>query len=211
MMNWLEQAAHEVAPRLLGSELHIAVHNPDALAHRLPTGVYRVRILETEAYEETDAASHSFNGRKTARNAAMFGPPGMAYVYQIYGLYHCFNISCGPEGSGQAVLIRSVSFCEPVPLQSSVGTPTTQRVNPWACDGPGKLCRVFGISRATHDSVPLHTESLAAESLFLPGAMALCEAPPLPIEAIRITPRIGLTRAIETPWRFVWSPLSKGH
>jgi DNA-3-methyladenine glycosylase len=128
------QPTVEVARALLGCWLVV----------RHDTGWVGGRIVEAEAYTQDDPASHSYRG-KTERNAAMFGAPGTAYIYLIYGVHECFNAVCQPEGVGEAVLIRA--------LEPTVGLETMfQRRGGvhWTqlCRGPGNLCRALGITRA---------------------------------------------------------------
>lgn len=138
-------------------------------------------LVEVEAYDQTDPASHSFNG-PTPRNAAMFGPPGHAYVYKIYGIHWCLNFVCQP---GSAVLIRALEPTHGTHLMAERrgGLPARQ-----LCSGPGKLCQALGVTIA-QNGLPL-------------------DAPPfelLPGEAseIHAGPRIGITKGVDTPWRFV--------
>lgn len=140
-------------------------------------------IVETEAYTREDPASHSFGGR-TLRNAAMFGPPGRAYVYRSYGLHWCFNIVCGASGSGQAVLLRAL---EPTAglegMAGRRGLDDPRRL----CAGPGRLCQALAITRDL-------------------DASALQEAPytwgPGPALPVLAGPRIGISRGVDHPWRF---------
>ncbi len=139
-------------------------------------------LVEVEAYDQTDPASHSFNG-PTPRNAAMFGPPGRAYVYKIYGIHWCLNFVCQP---GSAVLIRAL---EPqhglFQMQERRGGVADRQL----CSGPGKLCQALGIT-IVHNTLPLDMPPFAL----------------LPAEAshdIATGPRIGITKGVETPWRFV--------
>jgi DNA-3-methyladenine glycosylase len=142
------------------------------------------RIVEVEAYHHTDPAAHSYRGR-TGRNAVMFGPPGFVYVYRSYGIHWCVNFVCEPDGSASAVLIRAI---EPL-----AGIPTMRRRRGLSdlrllCAGPGRVCEALGISRA-HNGLAL-------------------DAPPFELRcrngkvAIAVGPRIGITKAVDYPWRY---------
>lgn len=140
-------------------------------------------IVETEAYDAADPASHSFAGR-TARNATMFGPIGHAYVYRIYGLHHCLNIVCGSPGS--AVLIRAIQPHDGIDrMMERRGADRPLRQ---LCAGPGRLCTALGIDLAL-DGAPL----IAPPFLLEPGNQAV---------PIITGPRIGISRAVERPRRF---------
>jgi DNA-3-methyladenine glycosylase len=110
-------------------ERHSTEVAPDLLNKLLVVGPTRGRIVEVEAYSSDDPAAHTFRGR-TKRNEVMYGPAGHLYVYFIYGMHYCVNIVTGPEGDGQAVLIRAVVI---------------DGVDPRLTNGPGKLCRYLGI------------------------------------------------------------------
>lgn len=137
-------------------------------------------IVETEAYAPTDPASHSFNG-PTPRNASMFGPPGHAYVYLSYGLHWCLNFVCA---GASGVLIRAL---EPVAgldcMAERRGTGDIRRL----CAGPGRLSQALGIDKSL-DGAPLGQP---------PFDLRLGNSPP-----VTTGPRIGLTKAVDTPWRF---------
>jgi DNA-3-methyladenine glycosylase len=169
------RAAPEVARALLGKVL---VHGPAA-------GV----IVETEAYlGEGDLAAHSARGL-TPRTRVIFGPPGHAYVYFIYGMYECLNLVCEPEGKAGCVLVRAL---EPV-----AGIDLMQRRRPAArkledlANGPGKLTLAMAITRA-HNGADVTRGSLVVRE----------PAEPRPV-AIQVTPRIGITQCADLPLRFV--------
>lgn len=142
------------------------------------------RIVETEAYAPDDPASHSFPGR-TDRNAAMFGPPGRLYVYRSYGVHWCANVVCLAEGVGAAVLLRAVEPLQGLDVMRERRGVDDERL---LCSGPGRLAQALGITRA-HDGLPL-------------------DAPPFELcrpegEVTVVTgPRIGVSRATESPWRY---------
>ncbi len=146
------------------------------------------RIVEVEAYEQHDPASHTYNGR-TARNAAMFGPGGHLYVYLSYGIHHCANIVTDPGDVGSAVLLRAV---EPLEGIGVMRARRGERGDADLTNGPGKFCQAFGIDRS-HDGV----------DLIDPGSpVVLLDDGVLPPRHPLVGPRVGLTRATDTPWRF---------
>ncbi len=177
----LADDAVRVAPRLIGALL---VRREDDRSETV------VRIVETEAYRETDPASHSHRGR-TPRVEVMFGPPGHAYVYFTYGMHFCVNVSCEPAGVGAAVLLRAG-----VPLTNR--DLVRQRRGPRHRDrdllaGPARLTQGLAIGRA-EDGV----------DLLDPGSPLRLErdgfeAPP---EAVVAGPRVGVRQAADVPWRF---------
>jgi DNA-3-methyladenine glycosylase len=164
------RTVHEVAPELIGATL-------------LVEGVGGT-IVEVEAYDQDDPASHGFRDL-TARTASMFGPPGHAYVYRSYGVHWCLNLVCAEEGRSEAALVRAL---EPTHGLEAMRERRGLEAAGALCSGPGKLCQALGITRVL-DGLPLDEppfELLARES----------EAP------LAVGPRIGITRAVEQPWRY---------
>jgi len=158
------------------------------------------RICETEAYRgPDDAASHGY--RRTPRSSIMYGPPGIAYVYFIYGNHHCLNVVTDADGVSGAVLLRGV-----IPLagldvmRARRGTLMATRRDPLAglADGPGKLTEALGVSLAQNGL-----------DLTLRGELFIEADAPAPGEEVVTTPRIGIGGDEEArlrPWRFVWQP-----
>jgi len=167
LYEFYDRPAAEVAPELIGAKLTLA-----------GTGG---RIVETEAYAPDDPASHSFNGM-TARNAAMFGPPGHAYVYRSYGIHWCFNIVCA---RGHAVLVRAL---EPLWGIEEMKVRRGQDGLRQLCSGPGKLCQALAIDKR-HDGLALWDE---------PFHLSLGED----VHTVLSGPRIGISKAVQVPWRF---------
>jgi DNA-3-methyladenine glycosylase len=164
------RSVHVVAPELIGAELYV-------------DGVGGV-IVEVEAYDHEDPAAHGYRGR-TERNAAMFGPPGHAYVYRSYGIHWCLNFVCEPVGTASAVLIRAIEPLQGLErMRERRGLESVRLL----CAGPGRLCQALAVTRE-HDG------------------LALDEAPfelrprSSPVEVL-VGPRIGITKAAEQPWRY---------
>ncbi|HAC68439.1 MAG TPA: DNA-3-methyladenine glycosylase [Pseudomonas sp.] len=141
-------------------------------------------IVETEAYDGEDPASHSFSG-PTPRNRAMFGPPGHAYVYRSYGIHWCFNLVCREAGHGAGVLIRALEPLWGLDVMRERRGGLADRL---LCAGPGRLCQALGID-GSHDGLPLDAPPFQLESAM--ADVVIVEGP-----------RIGITRAREVPWRF---------
>lgn len=185
----------EIARSLLGKYL----------VRRLDGAYLAGRITETEAYiGRCDKACHAYNYRKTARTATLFGPPGHAYIYLIYGMYHCLNFVTEPEGEPAAVLLRAV---QPAAGEEAMrllrfGTDRLsayQRKN--FLNGPGKVCQAFSLTRKQNGL------DLTGGELFLcdSPADAGLPCPPPRRETIQAGPRIGVDYAKEArdfPWRF---------
>ena len=164
------RSVHQVAPELIGVTL-------------LVDGVGGL-IVEVEAYDHEDPASHGFRGR-TERNAAMFGPPGHAYVYRSYGIHWCLNLVCEEEGVANAVLVRALEPTHGLDVMRTRRGLEDERL---LCSGPGRLCQALTVTRE-HDGLAL-------------------DRPPFelrdrdrPVEVVT-GPRIGITRAAELPWRY---------
>lgn len=149
-----------------------------------------VRVVETEAYHEDDPASHSHRG-PTDRNAVMFGPPGFAYVYFTYGMHWCLNVSCEPEGTGAAVLLRAA-----VPLVGEGRIRTRRGPRPRQRDllaGPARLTQALGVDR-----------DLDGTDLCDPNAALRLETDGWrpPVAAVVAGPRVGIRHAADVDWRF---------
>jgi DNA-3-methyladenine glycosylase len=164
------RSAHEIAPELIGVTLLVdGVGGP---------------IVEVEAYDQEDPASHSFRG-PTPRNAVMFGPPGYAYVYRSYGIHWCLNFVCDMPGRAEAVLLRALRPEHGLAVMRRRRSMNDERA---LCSGPGKLCQALGVGRE-HDGLPLDAPPFEL--------LARTETPP-----VVTGPRIGITRAAELPWRY---------
>lgn len=164
------RSVHEVAPELVGATL-------------LVDGVGG-RIVEVEAYDQEDPASHGYRGR-TRRNASMFGPPGQAYVYRSYGIHWCLNLVCEEEGVPSAVLVRALEPTHGLDeMRARRGLDDPRLL----ASGPGRLCQGLGITRE-HDGLPLD----------LPPFELRERAEPTQVLA---GARVGITRATELPWRY---------
>jgi len=141
-------------------------------------------IAETEAYDMDDEASHSFRGM-TARNAAMFGEPGTAYVYRSYGLHWCLNLVCGPAGHGAAVLVRALEPTEGIDTMRQRRGMQPLRL---LTTGPGRVAQALGVDRS-FDGLPLDRPPFALR-------------PPRAVCPVSVGARVGITKAAERPWRF---------
>lgn len=172
---FLKGRASEVAPRLLGCILEREIDGRKAC----------VRIVETEAYDQTDIASHSYKG-KTQRTEVMFGPAGHLYVYFTYGMHYCCNVVVGDDGYGAAVLIRAVEPLEGGDiLEARRGKRGVEATN-----GPAKLCQALGINK------DMNGHDLSS------GNLRLIVKKPLDSLEIIQTTRIGISEAKDVPWRF---------
>jgi len=164
------RSVHEVAPELIGATL-------------LYDGVGGV-IVEVEAYDQDDPASHAFRGM-TPTTVSMFGPAGHAYVYRSYGIHWCLNLVCASEGRAEAALVRALAPTHGLDAMRARRGLDRERS---LCSGPGKLCQALGITR-TSDGMALDRP---------PFRLIARESEP----EIAIGTRIGITRAIERPWRY---------
>lgn len=209
--DFLENPSDVAAPLLLGCTLTRTI-TLNGEKHKLVA-----RIVETEAYDQDDPASHAFGG-PSERNAAMFGPAGHLYVYVSYGMHHCCNVVCGPEGFGSGCLVRAVEPLEGVGVMLELreagragkahtgraGKEQAERAGKAQAErarkhplklrdltnGPGKVCAALGIDKA------LYGHDLTVEPLVLEFA------PLLPGETIGSSPRVGISKNIDAQKRF---------
>lgn len=201
--DFLENPSDVAAPLLLGCTLTRTI-TLNGEKHKLVA-----RIVETEAYDQDDPASHAFGG-PSERNAAMFGPAGHLYVYVSYGMHHCCNVVCGPEGFGSGCLVRTVEPLEGVEVMRELreagradkahtghaAKEQAERAHKHPLklrdltNGPGKVCAALGIDKG------LYGHDLTVEPLVLGFA------PLLPGETIGRSPRVGISKNIDAPKRF---------
>ena len=201
--DFLENPSDVAAPLLLGCTLTRTI-TLNGEKHKLVA-----RIVETEAYDQDDPASHAFGG-PSERNAAMFGPAGHLYVYVSYGMHHCCNVVCGLEGFGSGCLVRAVEPLEGVELMRELreagragkahtghaGKEQAERARKHPLklrdltNGPGKVCAALDIDKG------LYGHDLTVEPLVLEFA------PLLPGETIGSSPRVGISKNIDAPKRF---------
>ncbi len=172
----LSQSAEICAQKLLGCEIVRTVNGK----------TLRGRIVETEAYDQTDAASHSFRG-VTSRTQVMFGPPGFAYVYFTYGMHFCMNVVVGGAGHGSAVLIRAL---EPLEGLENMKENRHQESKQQLCNGPAKLCQALRIDR------DLNGHYLNKKPLQLIAGQTVSK------NDIVVTTRIGINQDTHRLWRF---------
>jgi DNA-3-methyladenine glycosylase len=169
--DFFARSVHEVAPALVGAMLLVdGVGGP---------------IVEVEAYDHEDPASHGFRGR-TARNASMFGPPGHAYVYRSYGVHWCLNLVCEEEGTAAAVLVRALEPARGLDRMRDRRRTDDSRL---LCSGPGRLCEALAVTRE-HDGLALDRHPFELRAAEHAGEVVAA-------------PRIGITRATDRPWRYV--------
>ena len=146
------------------------------------------RIVETEAYEQDDPASHAFPG-ETIRNAVMFGEPGRLYVYFTYGMHFCMNVVTGRAGEGEAVLLRAA---EPLSGLTEMRAFRGRSLARELCSGPAKLCQAFGVDR-----------SFDGIDLVRGGEVWIGQGQPVAAASITVGPRVGIRFGRELQWRFL--------
>ena len=185
--DFLENPSDVAAPLLLGCTLTRTI-TLNGEKHKLVA-----RIVETEAYDQDDPASHAVGG-PSERNAAMFGPAGHLYVYVSYGMHHCCNVVCGPEGFGSGCLVRAVEPLESVEVMRELREAGRAYKHPLKLhdltNGPGKVCAALGIDKG------LYGHDLTNEPLVLGFA------PLLPGETMGCSPRVGISKNANAQKRF---------
>ena len=159
------------------------------LIHETKVGITAGRIVETEAYDETDPASHSWRG-PTPRTRLMFGPAGFAYVYFSYGAHWCTNVVAGPDGHGAAVLLRALEPLCRIEIMAARRGLDPERERRLLCRGPGLLTRSMCLTG------PHHGADLCAPPMFV------TRPPQRARFAVEVGPRIGIRKAVAVPWRF---------
>jgi DNA-3-methyladenine glycosylase len=177
--SFFARPATVVAPELLGRVVVRILPNGTRLA---------ARLVEVEAYEQGDPASHSYRGRPTPRTEVMFGPPGRLYVYFTYGRHFCSNVVTGPDDHGSAVLLRAAEPLEGLEVMASHRGTDRPRL---LCSGPARLTQAFAIARADNG-----TDLVRNDSLFL------LSGEPLLGHAIARSTRVGVSVGIERRWRY---------
>lgn len=175
MFTELNCAVDQAARRLLGC----------ALEREVDGQTVRVKIVETEAYDQTDAASHSYKGR-TPRTDIMFGPAGNLYVYFTYGMHYCCNVVVGEEGYGAAVLIRAV---EPLKGEDVLACRRGGKTGVELTNGPAKLCQALEINKTMNG----HDLRLSPLKLIMQPAIT---------KGVVATTRVGIKKAVDVRWRF---------
>ena len=184
----LGRAFYDRSPEVVARQLLGKV-----LRHKYKDEWLSGRIVEVEAYlGQDDPASHTFIG-ETERNKVLFGPPGVAYVYFIYGMYNCLNVSCLPAGVPGGVLFRAIEPLEGVKTMARLrGVPAASDASRIS-GGPGRLCQALGITRELHNGVDVtrrgSTLEVVGDGYHVPRVV--------------VTPRIGLTKAADLPLRFL--------
>ncbi|MFZ3339301.1 MAG: DNA-3-methyladenine glycosylase [Terriglobales bacterium] len=171
------------------------------LIRKTPRGILSGRIVETEAYlGEGDGAAHSASG-KTPRNAVLFGPPGFAYVYFIYGNYYCLNVSCLPDGVAGGVLFRALEPLTGIKEMASarglkVSGPENLKDLRWLrkiSSGPGRMCEALAVTRA-RDNGKSFVSSQSDLQIADDGYR---------VHGVAIGPRIGIMKSVEEPLRYL--------
>ncbi|MER5886287.1 DNA-3-methyladenine glycosylase [Streptomyces sp. NPDC001941] len=183
--HFFDRPVLEVAPDLLGR----------TLVRHTEHGALELRLTEVEAYAGgIDPGSHAYRGR-TARNAVMFGPPGHAYVYFTYGMWHCLNVVCGPEGTASGVLLRAGEVREGAELART--RRVSARKDTELAKGPARLATALDVDRS------LDGTDLCAPRTGTPAPLTLLTGTPVAPDQVRSGPRTGVGGAGATqPWRF---------